>query len=51
MKRISWQPAPMQRTIDQKQWNNVQYFNCLVSMATNEVRWIREIKSRTVVTN
>jgi hypothetical protein len=32
--------------IDQKQPENVEYFNCLGSMITNDARCTREIKSR-----
>jgi hypothetical protein len=43
--RISRQPAPMKIIIDQKQLENVQYFNYLGSMI-NYARCTREIKSR-----
>jgi hypothetical protein len=44
--RISWQPSPIKIMIDQKQLENVEYFNYLGSMITNDARCIREIKSR-----
>jgi hypothetical protein len=43
---ISRQPAPMKIMIDQKQLENVEYFNYLDSMITNDARCTREIKSR-----
>jgi hypothetical protein len=43
---ISRQPAPMKIMIDQKQLENVEYFNYLGSMITNDPRCTREIKSR-----
>ena len=36
----------IQIMIDQKQLDNVVYFNCLGSMVTNDARCAREIKSR-----
>jgi hypothetical protein len=42
--RISRQPYPIRIMIDQKQLENVEYFNYLSSMITN-VRCTREIKS------
>jgi hypothetical protein len=44
--RISRQPAPMKIMIDQKQLENVAYFDYLGSMITNDARCTREIKSR-----
>jgi hypothetical protein len=44
--RISRQPSPMKIMIDQKQLENVEYFNYLGSMITNDGRCTREIKSR-----
>jgi hypothetical protein len=44
--RISRQPAPMKIMIDQKQLENVEYFNYLGSMITNDAGCTREIKSR-----
>jgi hypothetical protein len=41
---ISRQPSPPQNTIDQKQPENVKYFNYLGSMLTNDARCTREIK-------
>jgi len=46
IKRISPKPSAVQITVDQKQPNNVEYFNYLVSMITNDARCTREIKSR-----
>jgi hypothetical protein len=43
--RISWQPSPTQKTIDQKQPDNVEYFNYWGSMITNSARCTRQIKS------
>jgi hypothetical protein len=43
--RISRQPSPIKITIDQKQLENVEYFNYLGSMI-NDARCTREIKSR-----
>jgi hypothetical protein len=43
--RISRQPLPVQITVDQKQLENVEYFNCLCSMITN-AKCTREIQSR-----
>jgi hypothetical protein len=44
--RISRNPAPMKIMIVQKQLENVEYFNYLGSMMTNDARCTREIKSR-----
>jgi hypothetical protein len=44
--RISRQPSPVQIVTDQKQLENVEYFNYLGSMITNHARCTREIKSR-----
>jgi hypothetical protein len=43
--RISRQSSPIQM-IDQKQPKNVEYFNYLGSMITNDARCTSEIKSR-----
>ena len=43
--RISGKPSPLQM-IDQKQLENVEYFNYLGSMVTNDTRCALEIKSR-----
>jgi hypothetical protein len=40
------QPSPMKIMIDQKQLENVEYFNYLGSMITSDARCTREIKSR-----
>jgi hypothetical protein len=44
--RNSRQPAPMKIMVDQKQLENVEYFNYLGSMITKDARCTREIKSR-----
>jgi hypothetical protein len=44
--RISRQPSPVQAIKDQKQLKNVEYFHCLGSIITNDVRCTREIKFR-----
>jgi hypothetical protein len=44
--RILRQPSPIQIMIDQKQPENVQYFNYLGSMITNDARCTHEIISR-----
>jgi hypothetical protein len=44
--RISRQPAPMKIMIDQNQLENVEYFNYLGSMITNDARCTCETKSR-----
>ena len=44
--RISRQPSPVQIMIDQKQLENVEYFNCVSSVITNDARCTREIKAR-----
>jgi hypothetical protein len=44
--RISKQPSPIQIKIDQKQPENVEYFNYLGSMITNGARCTSEIISR-----
>jgi hypothetical protein len=44
--RISRQPSPIKIMIDQKQLQNVEYFNYLGSVITNDARCTREIKSR-----
>ena len=44
--RISRQPSPVTVMIGQKQLENVEYFNYLGSMLTNDGRCTREIKSR-----
>jgi hypothetical protein len=44
--RISTQPYPIKIMIDQKQLENVEYFNYLGSMVTNDARCTHEIKSR-----
>jgi hypothetical protein len=46
--KISRQPSPIQM-IDQKQSENVEYFNHLGSMITNDARCTREIESRIVM--
>jgi hypothetical protein len=49
--RISRQPSPIQIAIDQKQLKNVEYFNYLGSLMTNDARCTREIESRTAMSN
>jgi hypothetical protein len=44
--RISRQPSPVEIMIDQKQMDNVEYFNYLCSTITNDTSSTREIKSR-----
>lgn len=40
------QPSPVAGITDQKQLENVGYFNCLCSMITYDAKCTREIKSR-----
>jgi hypothetical protein len=47
--RISRQPYPVQIMIVKQQPENVEYFNYLGSMITNDVRCTCEIKSRIVM--
>jgi len=42
---ISAKPSAVQIRVDQKQPNNLEYFNYLISMITNDARCTREIKS------
>jgi hypothetical protein len=44
--RISRETSTLQIVIDQKQLENVEYFNYLGSMITNDARCTREIKFR-----
>jgi hypothetical protein len=44
--RISRQPSTVEITIDQKQPENVEYFNYLGSVTTSHARCTLEIKSR-----
>jgi hypothetical protein len=44
--KISRQPSPMKIMLDQKQLENVEYFNYLDSMITSDARCTREIKTR-----
>jgi len=44
--RFSRQPSTVQITIDQKQPENVEYFNYLSSLITSDSRRTRGIKSR-----
>jgi hypothetical protein len=48
--RIPRQPSPVQVRIDQKQLENVEYFNYLGSMITNDARCACGIKSRIAMT-
>ena len=41
--RISTQPSPLQFMVHQKQLKNVEYFNYLGSVITNDARCTREI--------
>jgi hypothetical protein len=44
--RISRESSPLQIKIDQKQLENMEYFNCLGGIVTNDARYTCEIKSR-----
>jgi hypothetical protein len=44
--RISRQPTPLQIKIDKNPVENVEEFNCLGSLITNDARYTREIKAR-----
>ena len=44
--RISRQPLPLQFMVNQKQLENVEYFNYLARMIINGARCTREIKLR-----
>jgi hypothetical protein len=48
--RISRQPIPLQIKIDKKPVENVEGFNYLGSMITNDARCTREIKARIAMT-
>ena len=48
--RISRKPSPQEIMIDQKQPENVEYFNYVCSIITNDARCICEIKSRIAMT-
>jgi hypothetical protein len=41
---ISRQPFPLRIMIDQKQLENMEYFNCVDSMMPNDARCTNEIK-------
>ena len=43
---ISRQPSPVHIMIDQKQLDNVEYFNSVGSILTNDVRCTRDMKFR-----
>ena len=47
--KISREPSTVQIMIDQKQLENVEYLNYLVSMVTNDARRAREIKARIAI--
>jgi hypothetical protein len=47
--RLSRQPPPVHIMIDQKRLENVEYFNYLCSVITNDARCTREIKSRIIM--
>jgi hypothetical protein len=49
--RITREPSPLQIMTDQKQLENVEYFNYLGSIKTNDARCTREIKSRNAMAN
>jgi len=42
--RISRQPSPLRFMIDEKQLDNMEYFNCLESMIRNDARCTSGIK-------
>jgi hypothetical protein len=44
--RISKQPSAVEIVVDQKQLENVEYLNYVVSTITNYARYTREIKCR-----
>ena len=44
--RISRAPSPVQIVVDERQLENVEYFNYSGSMITNDATCTREIKSR-----
>ena len=44
--RTPREPSPVQIMIYQKQLEHVEYFNCLVSITTNDARCTSENKSR-----
>jgi hypothetical protein len=48
--KISRQPSPMKIIIDQRQLENVEYFNYLGSMITSDARCTRGIKYRIAMT-
>jgi hypothetical protein len=48
--RISRQPSPIKIITDQKQPENLEYFNYLGSMITNDARCTHEMKSRIAMT-
>ena len=48
--RISRQPSPLEITTDKKKPENVEYFNYVCSMITNDARCTCEIKSRIAMT-
>jgi hypothetical protein len=47
--RISRQPCPLQIMMDQKELENVGYFNCSGSLIINAARYTSEVKSRIVM--
>jgi hypothetical protein len=49
--RFSKKTSTVQTTIDEKQLENVEYFNCLFTMVTNDARCICEIKSTITMLN
>jgi hypothetical protein len=47
--RISTQPSPVEILTEQKQLENLEYFNYLGSMTTNDAICTREIEFRVVM--
>jgi len=46
---ICRQSSPLQITTDRKQWENLEYFNYLGSLITNDARYAHKIKSRIAI--
>jgi hypothetical protein len=49
VRRILSEPSSLEVMVEQKQLENVEYFDYLGSMITNDARCTREIKYRTVM--
>jgi hypothetical protein len=47
--RISRQPSPVQIRMDQKQFENMEYFNSSGNLITDDAKYTSEIKSRIVM--